>query len=91
MEYDYDSHQGQDPPETSIISNQQQRQHPFGQEEHVSAEQLFKSFCNNLYLGQWELARACGLRLSEIEDFERRRPQDITEVLKAVVRHPYHR
>ncbi|XP_077991490.1 zinc finger FYVE domain-containing protein 26-like [Glandiceps talaboti] len=33
--------------------------HPFGKEEAVSAEQRFRFFCNNLRLGQWELARSC--------------------------------
>ena len=30
----------------------------FGREYEVSTFQLFTSFCNNLHLGQWELARS---------------------------------
>ena len=37
--------------------------HPFGRENEVSIRQLLKFFCNNLYLGQWELARACLVEL----------------------------
>ena len=33
-------------------------EYPFGKEYEVSAFQLFTSFCNNLHLGQWELARS---------------------------------
>ena len=67
----------------------QQQQHPFGKEEQVSREQLFVSFCNNLYLGQWELARACAQRLDKLKTNESDENVNITEVLKAVVRYPY--
>ena len=33
-------------------------EYSFGREYEVSTFQLFTSFCNNLHLGQWELARS---------------------------------
>ncbi|KAL5009258.1 hypothetical protein ScPMuIL_014839 [Solemya velum] len=36
-----------------------------GKEREYSMKLLFKFFCNNLYLGQWELARACLKQLHE--------------------------
>ena len=69
----------------------QQQHHPFGKEEQVSRQQLFVAFCNNLYLGQWELARACAQRLAKLSfrTNESDENLNITEVLKAVVRYPY--
>jgi hypothetical protein len=34
-------------------------QHPFGRENEFSLKLLNKYFFNNLYLGQWEAAKAC--------------------------------
>ena len=39
--------------------------HPFGRENEVSLKSLYQFFCNNIYLGQWELARAC---IKELND-----------------------
>ncbi len=34
-------------------------EHSFGNEFQASIKQLFKFFCNNINLGQWEAAKAC--------------------------------
>ena len=41
---------------------------PFGQEYETSTHQLFTSFCNNLHLGQWELARSYAQQLRDRRD-----------------------
>ena len=53
-----------------------------------SVKNLFKFFCNNLYLGQWQLARASLQQLhkdSEITSLP------ISEVLKDVATYPFNR
>lgn len=85
----------------------QHKHHPFGKENTVSGQQLFVSFCNNLYLGQWELARSCAQKLARpgtgadaersLQNQHDQREEDgsqqtnTLQVLKAVVRHPYYR
>ncbi len=34
-------------------------EHNFGNEFQTSIKQLFQFFCNNLNIGQWELAKSC--------------------------------
>ena len=34
-------------------------EHHFGKEIETSTQQLFNYFCNNIYLGQWQAAKAC--------------------------------
>lgn len=59
---------------------------PFGRENVVSSEHLFTFFCNNLYLGQWEQARAALLQL----DREQRLTNiDIRELVESVIRKPH--
>lgn len=47
---------------------------------------LFQHFCNSLYLGQWELAKACAKRL-QFGDSD----SSISEILKDVVKQPFNR
>ena len=63
-------------------------QHPFGRENEVSVRRLLYSFCNNLYLGQWELAEACTNELHEQRDLDK---GDITSLLEDIVSYPYER
>eukprot|EP00058_Branchiostoma_floridae_P025167 XP_002610657.1 hypothetical protein BRAFLDRAFT_65848 [Branchiostoma floridae] len=63
-----------------------QSSHPFGREEAVAVSQLFVCFCNNVYLGQWELARAC---VEQLHRCREKTPCDIQDILKAIAQHPY--
>ncbi|XP_053395117.1 zinc finger FYVE domain-containing protein 26-like [Mercenaria mercenaria] len=49
---------------------------------------LFQHFCNNLYLGQWELARACA---KELHIGCEGPGNHVCEILKDVVRQPFNR
>ena len=51
-----------------------------------SPDFLFKCFCNNLYLGQWQLARAV---IPQIKRVCKDKP--ISEILKDVSCHPFDR
>lgn len=64
------------------------QQFPFGNEQGESVRLLFRFFCNNLYLGQFELVRACVAQLAS------QGPQfgvDIGQILKQIVEYPYER
>ena len=64
------------------------QQFPFGNEQGESVRLLFRFFCNNLYLGQFELVRACVAQLAA------QGPQfgvDIGQILKQIVEYPYER
>ncbi|KAJ8044497.1 Zinc finger FYVE domain-containing protein 26 [Holothuria leucospilota] len=64
--------------------------HPFGDEEEVSKIQLFVALCNNLQLGQWELARACILSLyARKEDKCDSTFPAVDDLLKALVENPH--
>ena len=64
--------------------------HPFGEEKRVTQHQLLTAFFNHLYLGQWELARACATTLKHLQDSgDGSREPDINAVLKAIVGHPH--
>lgn len=60
--------------------------HPFGCENEVSVRQLFTFFCNSLYLGQWELARACVAELHQQKDLLQ---IDICAILRNIAENPY--
>lgn len=60
--------------------------HPFGRENEVSIHKLWQSFCNHLYLGQWEFARAC---INELYDQRALLGRDVLAVLKALASNPY--
>ncbi|CAH1262608.1 ZFYVE26 [Branchiostoma lanceolatum] len=60
--------------------------HPFGREEEVAVGQLFVCFCNNVSLGQWELARAC---VEQLHNYREKTPCSIQDILKAIAEHPY--
>lgn len=62
--------------------------HPFGQEASVSLKQLFVAFCNNLKLGQWELARACLISLHAQNETDSGVPQAV-DLLQALAKNPH--
>ena len=61
-------------------------QHPFGRENEISAQQLVTFFCNNVYLGQWELANAC---IHELESQKEILGVDVVEILREISCVPY--
>ena len=59
--------------------------HPFGRENKVAVEKLFTFFCNNLHLGQWELAQACANGLNQQKQLLE---IDILKYIKDIVANP---
>ena len=53
-----------------------------------SVKNLFKFFCNNLYLGQWQLAKASLEQLNREKEVT---SVPIAEVLKDVATYPFNR
>ena len=45
--------------------------YPFGREHEASTQLLFRSFCNNLFIGQFEWARASIQELHDQRSFLR--------------------
>ncbi len=62
-----------------------EHEYPFGKEVQVSSERLFTSFCNNLWLGQWELARSCIGQLRKQKDLCN---QDVDRLLYSIAENP---
>ena len=60
--------------------------HPFGRENELAVQSLFKSFCNHVRLGQWELAVSSVNELNEQKDILRK---DVAEILREIVRSAY--
>ena len=61
-------------------------EHPFGRENEVSLRQLFNFFCNNLQLGQWELARAC---IDELHGQRELLQVSVRDKLRSIAENPY--
>ena len=61
---------------------------PVAKEKEHSVQLLYKFFCNNLYLGQWELARAC---ISRLHVEKQLISTEIRDVLLDIVEYPYNR
>lgn len=59
--------------------------HPFGRENEVGLHQLQTSFCNHLYLGQWESARAC---IGELLEQKQLAKEDILQIVEDCVHNP---
>lgn len=60
--------------------------HPFGRENEVAVGQLWKFFCNNVYLGQWELARAVAKELYQQREVL---GSSVTDILRRIIENPY--
>ena len=56
--------------------------------EEESIKYLFRFFCNNLYLGQWQLAKAS---LQQLFREKKATAVPISEVLKDVASYPFNR
>lgn len=50
------------------------------------ADLLFRHFCNCLYLGQWELAKACGQLLQDSDE-----GQSVHKILHDIAQQPFNR
>ncbi|XP_076098495.1 uncharacterized protein LOC143068375 isoform X2 [Mytilus galloprovincialis] len=61
---------------------------PVGKETEHSIKLLFKFFCNNLFLGQWELARSCIARLNDEKAWLK---ADIRKILTDIIYYPFSR
>ncbi|GIX67717.1 zinc finger FYVE domain-containing protein 26 [Caerostris extrusa] len=51
-------------------------------------EFLFREFCNHVYLGQWELARACALALIKTVPHENNK-QCLLSTLQNIAKNPH--
>ena len=60
-------------------------EHNFGKEIETSIRQLFTFFCNNINLGQWQIAKAC---LKQLHSNKKNLKSDLNEVLNSVVDNP---
>ena len=60
--------------------------HLFGSEQEVSVLKLLRLFCNNLYLGQWEFAKACIDQLHAEGSFLK---LEILDILRDIARNPH--
>ena len=58
----------------------------FDHGEKIAIDLLFKSFCNNLYLGQWYLAKSC---VNELYTRKNETGINIRDVLISLAKHPY--
>lgn len=61
---------------------------PVGKETEHSIKLLYKFFCNNLFLGQWELARSCIARLNDEKAWLK---VDIRNILTDIINYPFSR
>jgi zinc finger FYVE domain-containing protein 26 len=60
-------------------------EHNFGREIETSIQQLFTFFCNNISLGQWQLAKAC---LKQLYLNKKSFKFDLDEIIHDVVANP---
>ena len=60
-------------------------EHQFGREIETSQHQLFTYFCNNFYLGQWQMAKAC---LKQLHSSKTNFKFDLTTLLRDVIENP---
>ncbi|XP_069118425.1 uncharacterized protein [Argopecten irradians] len=61
---------------------------PYKEERRYSVKRLFRYFCNNLNLGQWEVARTC---LHQLHHESKLIGRNIREILRDIIENPYHR
>lgn len=59
--------------------------HPFDKEIEASLSHLYRSFCNHVTLGQWELARVC---LKQLYTSRQLLKKPLKDVLRAVIDRP---
>ncbi|KFM76263.1 hypothetical protein X975_06430, partial [Stegodyphus mimosarum] len=53
------------------------------------AEFLYREFCNHVYLGQWELARACAIALIKNDTHGNNEKQLLLSTLKNLAKDPF--
>jgi zinc finger FYVE domain-containing protein 26 len=60
-------------------------EHYFGKEIETSFQQLFIYFCNNINLGQWQVAKAC---LKQLDANKKSFKYDFDSVLSDIIDNP---
>lgn len=60
-------------------------EHYFGKEIETSFQQLFIYFCNNINLGQWQVAKAC---LKQLDANKKSFKYDLDSVLSDIIENP---
>jgi len=56
--------------------------YPFGREHEASVQLLFRSFCNYIYIGQFECAKAC---IETLHSEQKNLRYPVKDVLQKVV------
>jgi hypothetical protein len=60
-------------------------EHYFGKEVETSINQLFVSFCNNISIGQWQLAKAC---LRQLDANKKSLKFDLNAIMTSIIANP---
>ena len=60
-------------------------EHNFGKEIETSIHQLFNYFCNNINLGQWQIAKAC---LKSLDSNRKNFKFDFNQILMDLIENP---
>lgn len=60
-------------------------EHYFGKELETSTHQLFIYFCNNIQLGQWQVAKSCLLQLEQNKKYFK---HDFNQILIDIIENP---
>lgn len=60
-------------------------EHNFGKEIETSIHQLFNYFCNNINLGQWQIAKAC---LKQLDANRKNFKFDFNQILLDLIETP---
>ena len=60
-------------------------EHNFGREIETSIHQLFNYFCNNINLGQWQIAKAC---LKQLDANRKNFKFDLNTILMDIIENP---
>lgn len=63
-------------------------EHSFGNEFQTSIKQLFQFFCNNISIGQWELAKACLDQLIVVNKDVINHQIDLNQILIGIILNP---
>ena len=60
-------------------------EHQFGNETETSIQKLFIFFCNNIRLGQWQLAKAC---IKQLEFSKKSFNFNLNDILNDIIDNP---
>lgn len=53
------------------------------------ASYLYREFCNHIYLGQWEFARACAFNLMKTNEYSEEVKLTVSSTIQSLAKNPY--